>query len=91
MFEHTTGSAGCRAYSWIAAASACALAGVVHAHHGIANFDLNKDIELKGVVTDIELMFSILAREPEIEDVPGAKPIAVSRGAIRSMQARRSS
>src|SRR5213082_477184 len=28
-------------------------------------------------------MFSILAREAEIEDMPGAKPIAVSRGAIR--------
>ena len=39
--------------------------------------------EIKQAVTDIELMFSILAREPEIEDAPGARPIAVSRGAIR--------
>jgi ABC-type transport system involved in Fe-S cluster assembly fused permease/ATPase subunit len=39
--------------------------------------------EIKQAVTDIELMFSILSREPEIEDVPGARPIAVSRGAIR--------
>ena len=39
--------------------------------------------EIKQAVTDIELMFSILAREPEIEDTPGARPIAVSRGAIR--------
>src|SRR5262245_10858100 len=39
--------------------------------------------EIKQAVTDIELMFSILAREPEIEDAPNAKPIAVSRGAIR--------
>jgi ATP-binding cassette subfamily B protein len=39
--------------------------------------------EIKQAVTDIEIMFSILAREPEIEDTPGAKPIAVSRGAIR--------
>ena len=39
--------------------------------------------EIKQAVTDIELMFSILAREPEIEDAAGAKPIAVSRGAIR--------
>src|SRR5436305_4091362 len=39
--------------------------------------------EIKQAVTDIELMFSILAREAEIEDMPGAKPIAVSRGAIR--------
>jgi ATP-binding cassette, subfamily B, heavy metal transporter len=39
--------------------------------------------EIKQAVTDIELMFSILSREPEIEDAPGAKEIAVSRGAIR--------
>jgi len=39
--------------------------------------------EIKQAVTDIEIMFSILSREPEIEDAPGAKPIAVSRGAIR--------
>src|SRR5205085_11672111 len=34
--------------------------------------------EIKQAVTDIELMFSILSREPEIEDVPGARPLAVS-------------
>jgi ATP-binding cassette subfamily B protein len=39
--------------------------------------------EIKQAVTDIEIMFSILSREPEIEDAPGAQPIAVSRGAIR--------
>jgi ATP-binding cassette, subfamily B, heavy metal transporter len=39
--------------------------------------------EIKQAVTDIELMFSILSREPEIEDVAGAKPIALSRGALR--------
>src|SRR5436305_13561326 len=39
--------------------------------------------EIKQAVTDIEIMFSILSREPEIEDAPGAKPIAISRGAIR--------
>jgi ATP-binding cassette subfamily B protein len=38
--------------------------------------------EIKQAVTDIEIMFAILAREPEIEDRPGAKPLAVSRGAI---------
>jgi ATP-binding cassette subfamily B protein len=38
--------------------------------------------EIKQAVTDIELMFSILSREPEIEDKPGAKPLAVSGGAI---------
>src|SRR5262249_49810069 len=32
---------------------------------------------------DIERMFSILAREPEIKDQPGAKPLAIKRGAIR--------
>jgi ATP-binding cassette subfamily B protein len=39
--------------------------------------------EIKQAVTDIEIMFSILAREPEIEDRPGAKPLRVTSGAIR--------
>src|ERR1700742_3579993 len=39
--------------------------------------------EIKQAVTDIALMFSILAREPEIEDAPRAKAIAIARGAIR--------
>ncbi len=30
-----------------------ALAAHAHAHHGIVNFDLNRDIELRGVITDI--------------------------------------
>jgi hypothetical protein len=40
----------------IAALAAAGLAGVAHAHHGIANFDLNTDIELEGVVTRIEFL-----------------------------------
>src|SRR4051812_3816622 len=39
--------------------------------------------EIKQAVTDIEIMFSILAREPEIEDKPNAAPLTVSKGAIR--------
>jgi len=39
--------------------------------------------EIKQAVTDIELMFSILGRPPEIKDVPGAKPLAVTSGNIR--------
>jgi ATP-binding cassette subfamily B protein len=39
--------------------------------------------EIKQAVIDIELMFSILARDPEIKDRPGAKPLQVSEGAIR--------
>jgi ATP-binding cassette subfamily B protein len=39
--------------------------------------------EIKQAVTDIELMFSILARDPEIKDKPGTKPLRVSRGEIR--------
>src|SRR4029077_12258612 len=35
--------------------------------------------EIKQAVTDIELMFSILSREPEIEDKPDAMPIAISK------------
>ena len=39
--------------------------------------------EIKQAVIDIEKMFAILAREPEIKDKPGAKPLDVKRGAIR--------
>src|SRR5262249_61042595 len=39
--------------------------------------------EIKQAVIDIERMFSILAREPEIKDKAGAKPLVVKRGTIR--------
>ena len=39
--------------------------------------------EIKQAVIDIELMFSILAREPEIKDVPDARPLKVASGNIR--------
>src|SRR6478609_5586175 len=39
--------------------------------------------EIKQAITDIELMFSILGREPEIKDVAGAPPLKVGTGAIR--------
>jgi len=32
------------------------LASVAHAHHGVANFDLNRDIELEGVVSRVEFI-----------------------------------
>jgi ATP-binding cassette subfamily B protein len=39
--------------------------------------------EIKQALIDIETMFSILAREPEIKDSPGAPPLKVVRGHIR--------
>jgi len=39
--------------------------------------------EIKQAVTDIEIMFSILAREPEIKDAPDARPLKVTEGDIR--------
>jgi ABC-type transport system involved in Fe-S cluster assembly fused permease/ATPase subunit len=39
--------------------------------------------EIKQAVTDIEIMFTILSREPEIEDRPDARPLVISSGAIR--------
>jgi len=39
--------------------------------------------EIKQAVTDIELMFSLLSREPEIKDVPGAAALNVTNGTIR--------
>jgi ABC-type transport system involved in Fe-S cluster assembly fused permease/ATPase subunit len=39
--------------------------------------------EIKQALIDIELMFSLLARKPEIEDRPGAHPLQVRAGTIR--------
>ncbi|HME29361.1 MAG TPA: ABC transporter ATP-binding protein/permease [Pseudolabrys sp.] len=39
--------------------------------------------EIKQAITDIEIMFSILARDPEIMDAPDARPLKVSFGNIR--------
>ena len=39
--------------------------------------------EIKQALIDIETMFAILEREPEIEDKPDAKPLVVGDGAIR--------
>jgi ATP-binding cassette, subfamily B, heavy metal transporter len=39
--------------------------------------------EIKQAVIDIEIMFSLLARKPEIIDVPGARPLQVRAGTIR--------
>ena len=39
--------------------------------------------EIKQAITDIELMFSILSREPEIKDVPNAPPLAIAAGTVR--------
>src|SRR5690242_3269732 len=38
--------------------------------------------EIKQALIDIETMFSILAREPEIKDAPNAAPLKVSTGTI---------
>jgi ATP-binding cassette subfamily B protein len=39
--------------------------------------------EIKQAITDIETMFSILARDPEINDKPNARPLHVAAGDIR--------
>jgi ATP-binding cassette subfamily B protein len=39
--------------------------------------------EIKQAVIDIENLFSILGRKPEIEDKPGARPLDARHGAIR--------
>jgi len=39
--------------------------------------------EIKQAITDIEIMFNILSRNPEIEDRPNAKPLDVREGAVR--------
>jgi len=39
--------------------------------------------EIKQAIIDIEIMFSLLARKPEITDKPGAPPLQVRAGTIR--------
>src|ERR1700739_4439385 len=39
--------------------------------------------EIKQAIIDIEKMFDVLAREPEIEDAPGAAPLVVTAGTVR--------
>jgi ATP-binding cassette subfamily B protein len=39
--------------------------------------------EIKQAIIDIEMMFAILGRKPEIEDNPGARPLEIRRGTIR--------
>jgi ATP-binding cassette subfamily B protein len=39
--------------------------------------------EIKQAIIDIEKMFSVLSRNPEIEDVPGALPLSVTSGHVR--------
>src|SRR6202049_4379024 len=39
--------------------------------------------EIKQAVIDIEKMFAVLSRNPEIKDVPGASPLIVTSGHVR--------
>jgi ATP-binding cassette subfamily B protein len=39
--------------------------------------------EIKQAIIDIEKMFEVLARDPEVEDLPGAKPLVVTSGSVR--------
>jgi len=39
--------------------------------------------EIKQALIDIDDMFSILARHPEVSDKPGAKPLVVTEGTVR--------
>lgn len=39
--------------------------------------------EIKQAIVDIEAMFAVLMREPEVEDKPGALPLAIHGGTVR--------
>src|SRR6201991_2447901 len=39
--------------------------------------------EIKQAIIDIEKMFGVLARDPEIKDAPGAEPLVVTSGNVR--------
>jgi ATP-binding cassette subfamily B protein len=39
--------------------------------------------EIKQAIIDIEKMFGVLGRNPEVKDIPGAQPLHVSAGVVR--------
>jgi len=39
--------------------------------------------EIKQAIIDIEMMFGVLSRNPEVKDRPGAKPLRVNAGTVR--------
>jgi ATP-binding cassette subfamily B protein len=39
--------------------------------------------EIKQAIIDIEKMFGVLSRNPEVKDVPGARPLIVTAGSVR--------
>ncbi len=39
--------------------------------------------EIKQAVIDIEKMFGVITKQPEVKDMPGAQPLVVSNGAVR--------
>jgi ATP-binding cassette, subfamily B, heavy metal transporter len=39
--------------------------------------------EIKQAIIDIEKMFGVLARHPEVKDIPGARPLMVTSGLVR--------
>jgi ATP-binding cassette, subfamily B, heavy metal transporter len=39
--------------------------------------------EIKQAIIDIEKMFEVLSRNPEVKDIPGAVPLVVSAGSVR--------
>jgi ABC-type transport system involved in Fe-S cluster assembly fused permease/ATPase subunit len=39
--------------------------------------------EIKQAIIDIEMMFGVLSRNPEVKDRPGAKPLEVTSGTVR--------
>jgi hypothetical protein len=56
MTAGTSEKRGARVAAGGAVPLCLALAGAAHAHHGVANFDLNKDIALEGVITSVEFV-----------------------------------
>jgi len=39
--------------------------------------------EIKQAIIDIEKMFGVLSRNPEVKDIPGAQPLQISAGTVR--------
>src|SRR5262249_17788087 len=56
-FENGSRARRARSAALTVAVPLCAVfATSAHAHHGVANFDLNKDIALEGVITSVEFV-----------------------------------
>src|ERR1700751_996898 len=83
----------------LSAAMALCVVGIEHGTHTVGDFVMINAMmiqlyqplnfmgmvyrEIKQAIIDIEKMFGVLGRNPEVKDVPGARPLLVTTGVVR--------